>query len=454
MPRLFGTDGVRGLANQELTPELAFNLGRAGAAFLRAQSDEAHPSVLVAKDTRRSGDMLEAALTAGICSVGVNVKRLGVLPTPGVAWLTHHTNAVAGVMISASHNPAPDNGIKFFGHNGFKLPDAVEDAIEALIHEPGATPRPTGEGLGRVEEAHGLVERYTNHLQGLLAHGLGGMKIVIDCGHGASYQVAPQVLRGLGAEVVVLHAEPDGDNINRGCGSTHLASLQEAVVAARAHMGLAFDGDADRLLAVDHTGKPVDGDQVMLICLKGMLRQGRVMTPSVVATVMSNLGFEEAVRNLGGELVRAKVGDRYVLEAMLDRGIRIGGEQSGHVIFLDDNTTGDGLITAIRLLEAVREAGTPLAELAAEMTIYPQLLRNLRVKNLAGWQENAVIRSAIAEAEAELAGTGRVLVRASGTEALLRVMLEGKEQSRIEAIADRLGQLILTELSPALTEVV
>jgi phosphoglucosamine mutase len=314
-------------------------------------------------------------------------------------------------------------------------------------------PRPTGEALGRVEDAHDLVELYLGHLGKLLDRGLEGLKLVVDCGHGASYEVAPFVLRGLGAEVVVLHADPDGDNINRGCGSTHLESLQEAVIAARAHLGLAFDGDADRLLAVDHTGKSVDGDQVMLICLKAMLAQKRVETASVVATVMSNLGFEEAVKSLGGELVRAKVGDRYVLEEMLARGIRLGGEQSGHLIFLDDNTTGDGLITALRLLEAVRDAGRPLAELASEMTIYPQLLRNLRVKNLAGWQQNGAISAAIEAAKAELAESGRILVRASGTEPLLRVMVEGKNQAQIEAVAERLSQVIVTELSPALSEV-
>ena len=449
MARLFGTDGVRGLANRELTPELAFNLGRAGAAVLRAMSQEAHPTVLVGKDTRRSGDMLEAALVAGICSVGVNVKRLGVLPTPGVAWLTSHTHAVAGVMISASHNPAPDNGIKFFGANGFKLPDAVEDEIEALIHNPAELPRPSGEGIGRVLEAADEVARYKAHMVGLLADGLAGMKVVVDGANGAAYALAPEVLRELGAEVVALHVHPDGDNINRGCGSTHLESLKEAVVAAKADMGLAFDGDADRLLAVDHTGQSVDGDQLMLICLQRMLAAGRVQRADVVATVMSNLGFEEAVKAMGGELVRAKVGDRYVLEEMQARGIRLGGEQSGHVIFLDDNTTGDGLNTALRLLEAVRASGRTLKELAAEMTIYPQLLVNLRVKQLAGWQGNEAIAEAIRQVEAELGESGRVLVRASGTEPLLRVMVEGKDMAQIQAMAERLSQVIYAELGAA-----
>ena len=449
MARLFGTDGVRGLANKDLTPELAFDLGRAGAAFLRAQSQEAHPTVVVGKDTRRSGDMLEAALCAGICSVGVNVKRLGVIPTPGVAWLTVQTGAVAGVMISASHNPSPDNGIKFFGATGFKLPDAVEDAIEAMIREAGAIPRPVGEALGRIVDAPELTERYAAHVASLLPEGLGGLKLVVDCGHGAASAIAPFVLRKLGAEVVPLHVEPDGDNINRECGSTHLGFLQEAVVAARADMGLAFDGDADRLLAVDHEGGSIDGDRVMLICLRHLFAAKRLETPSVVATVMSNMGFEDAVKALGGELVRAKVGDRYVLEEMQARNIRIGGEQSGHLIFLDDNTTGDGLISALRLLEAVRASGKTLKELAADMVSYPQLLHNLRVARLTGWQENAEIAAAVAAGTAELAGTGRILLRASGTEALLRLMVEGRDQAQIEAVAERIAKVIYNELSPA-----
>lgn len=449
MSRLFGTDGVRGRANETLTPELAFQLGRAGAAYLRAQSREAHPTVLVGKDTRRSGDMLEAALVAGICSTGVNVRRLGVLPTPGVAWLTRKFGAVAGVMISASHNPAPDNGIKFFGPDGFKLPDAAEDAIEALIADPSAVSRPVGDAIGRVEDSLDWADHYIEHVSSRVTGGFEGLKAVVDCGHGAAYEIAPFVLRGLGAEVIALNVEPDGDNINRHCGSTHLGPLAEAVVAAKADLGIAFDGDADRCLAVDHQGKPVDGDQIMLVCLKAMLERGALAEPSVVATVMSNFGFEEAVQALGGTLHRAKVGDRYVLETMKETGIQLGGEQSGHVIFLADNTTGDGLMTAVRLLEAVRQAGRPLAELKAAMTIYPQLLRNLRVQRLAGWDQNTAIAAAIAAAEASLAGTGRVLVRASGTEPLLRVMVEGRDRAQIEAVADRLQAVVYEELKPA-----
>ncbi|MEB3285655.1 MAG: phosphoglucosamine mutase [Candidatus Sericytochromatia bacterium] len=451
MAGLFGTDGVRGLANRDLTPEMAFDLGRAGAAYLRAQSQEAHPTVVVGKDTRRSGDMLEAALASGICSVGVHVKRLGVVPTPGVAWLTRQLGAVAGVMISASHNPAPDNGIKFFGPNGFKLPDSVEEAIEDLMRDSGRLPRPIGEALGRIVDAPELTKQYEDYVVGLLPAGLHGVKVVVDCGHGAASQLAPTVLRRLGADVISLHIEPDGDNINRDSGSTHLHFLQEAVVAAQAQLGLAFDGDADRLLAVDHTGAAVDGDRVMLICLQHGVKSERLRTPSVVATVMSNMGFEDAVSALGGDFVRAKVGDRYVLEEMLKRDIRLGGEQSGHLIFLDDNTTGDGLITALRLLEAILASGRTLRELASEMVSYPQLLHNLRVRDLTGWADNKVIAAEVKQAEVELSGQGRILLRASGTEPLLRLMIEGRDPSQIERLAARLSKVIYQELSPAPT---
>jgi phosphoglucosamine mutase len=449
LANLFGTDGVRGLANRELTPELAFELGRAGAAHLRSQSLEAHPMILVGKDTRRSGDMLEAALCAGICSVGVNVVRLGVVPTPVVAYLTANGAAVAGVMISASHNPAPDNGIKFFGRTGFKLPDADEDSISELMRNQDGLPRPTGEAIGRIRDDQSLVSLYVKHVQALIPEGLRNLKVVVDCAHGAAYQLAPTILGALGAELIPLHTAPDGDNINRQCGSTHLQWLSEAVVAAKADLGLAFDGDADRLLAVDETGQMVDGDRIMLICLKHLQAIGKLPDASVVATVMSNMGFEEAVLTLGGHFVRAKVGDRHVLEAMLHHGIRLGGEQSGHVIFLDDNTTGDGLITAVRLLQAIGAFNQPLSALAAMMSSYPQLLKNLRVARLDGWGDNATIQGAIAQAQTALGAEGRLLVRASGTEALLRVMVEGRDRDAIEAIANQLCQIIIQELGPA-----
>jgi len=457
---LFGTDGVRGLANAKLTPELAFKLGRCGAAVLLAHVTDGQATVLIGRDTRRSGTMLEAALAAGFCSMGVNVVKLGVVPTPTVAWLTRNQSVTgvgpagsaavrpaAGVMISASHNPSPDNGIKFFDAKGFKLPDEIEAEIEALVLAgDDALPRPVGKEVGTITEDLTLVEAYVDHVTKLAPEGLEGLRIAVDTGHGAAWEIAPFVLRGLGADVKVLHDAPDGDNINDGCGSTHLDILKREVITNSLDLGLAFDGDADRLLAVDHAGNEVDGDHLMLICLKHGLETGRFAAPSVVATVMSNLGFEQAIGELGGELVRAKVGDRYVLEEMVKRDIRLGGEQSGHLIFLDDNTTGDGLISALRVLSAIRAAAKPLRELAAAMKDYPQVLKNVRVGSTEGWQEDAVIQREIAAATATLAETGRILVRASGTEPLIRVMVEGQEAALIHRLADHLCEIIQQRL--------
>jgi phosphoglucosamine mutase len=450
--KFFGTDGVRGLANAKLTPELAFKLGRCGAAVLLAHVTEGQATVLIGRDTRRSGTMLEAALAAGFCSMGVNVIRLGVVPTPTVAWLTRNqaiagVRPAAGVMISASHNPAPDNGIKFFDANGFKLPDAIEAEIEALIDaEEDHLPRPVGKELGTITEDFSLVEAYVDHVTKLVPEGLDGLRLAVDTGHGAASEIAPFVLRGLGADVKILHDAPDGDNINDGCGSTHLDVLKREVLANSFDLGLAFDGDADRLLAVDHAGNEVDGDHLMLICLKHGLATGRFTSPSVVATVMSNMGFEQALGELGGELVRAKVGDRYVLEEMLRRDVRLGGEQSGHLIFLDDNTTGDGLISALRVLSAIKAAGKPLRDLAAEMQDYPQVLKNVRVGSTQGWQDDATIQREIAAATETLAGNGRILVRASGTEPLIRVMVEGQDAALIHRLADHLCAVIQERL--------
>lgn len=444
MGKYFGTDGVRGVANSQLTPELAFQLGRCGAARLLRDSD--HPLILVGRDTRRSGAMLEAALAAGICSVGVDVGILGVTTTPSVAWLTKHSDSVAGIMISASHNPAADNGIKFFSHQGFKLPDSVEEEIEALIDNPADLPRPTGAGVGRIVDSSGRLEEYVQHVMNVMPEGLSGMRIAVDCANGASYRIAPRVLRALGAEIHVIADEPNGDNINLNCGSTHLGALAEEVKRGGYDLGLAFDGDADRVLAVDELGNPVDGDRIMLICLKQMRKKGLLDSPSLVATVMSNLGFQKAIEAEGGELIRAKVGDRYVLEEMVARGIKLGGEQSGHIIFLEHNTTGDGLVTALSLLGSIRGTGRSLSSWAAEMTNYPQILKNLRVENIKGWEENPRIKAAIAQAEKELHGNGRLVVRASGTEPLLRVMVEGPTQQDVERIADDIIKVMAEEL--------
>jgi len=449
--KYFGTDGVRGVANQDLTPDFAFRLGRCVGARLAAGSSAlARPFVVIGRDTRRSGPMLEAALTAGLCSVGVDVWLLGVLPTPAVAWIARRERASAGIMISASHNPAPDNGIKIFSSAGFKLPDDEEDAIEALIDAPeDRLPRPTGTLLGQAELRPDLVDAYEEAVCALIPEGLGGMRVALDCAHGAAYAVAPRVLRALGAQISVLGAEPDGDNINAGVGSTHMGALIEEVGQSGSELGIAFDGDADRCLAVDGRGNAVDGDKIMWLCLRHLRAAGRLASADVVSTVMSNMGFEEAIAQEGGQVFRTRVGDRYVLEEMRRRDIRIGGEQSGHVIFLDDNTTGDGLITALRLLAAVRKAGKPLHDLAAGMPVYPQLLRNVRVQSVAGWQDDAEIASAIRTAEERLKGVGRLVVRASGTEPLIRVMAEAKDAAMVEEVVSGLIATITRALTGA-----
>ncbi len=458
MGRYFGTDGVRGVANDTLTPQFALELGRAvGSELATAQEhlapgEAGRPLVVIGRDPRRSGAMLESALAAGLCSVGVDVWRLGVVTTPAVAWIARHARASAGIVISASHNPAPDNGIKIFSGAGFKLPDAEEEAIEARLDRLGASPastalgsgepddlpRPTGVELGRIEDRPDEVDAYLRFLVGLLPERLEGLRLVVDCAHGAAARLAPRVLRELGATVVAIGVEPDGDNINAGVGSTHLGPLIARVQAEGADLGLAFDGDADRCLAVDPEGKAVDGDHIMLLCLQHLRRTGQLASADIVCTVMSNLGFEEAIAREGGVAVRAKVGDRYVLEEMQRRGIRIGGEQSGHVIFLDHNTTGDGLVTALRLLAAVKAADRPLAELVAQMTVYPQILENLRVESVDSWRERPGIEAALDEAAARLEGRGRLLVRASGTEPLIRVMAEGRDPLLVRQVVDDL----------------
>ncbi len=446
MPRMFGTDGVRGVANSEaLSPELAFALGRAAATLARERSGRRVVGV-IGRDTRRSGPMLAAALSAGICSAGGDVVDLGVITTPGVAYVTAHLKADFGVMISASHNPAPDNGIKFFSGDGYKLPDEVEDQLEAMVRaKPDTMPRPTGADLGTIRQSPEAVEAYVEHLVST-GSPLTGLKVVVDCGHGAAYRLSPEVLRRLGAEVIALNTAPDGLNINDGCGSTHPEALQEAVRAYGADAGIAHDGDADRCIAVDERGELVDGDQIMAICALDLKEKGQLPKDTLVATVMSNMGLELFLRAHGLKLVRTKVGDRYVLEEMLKGGYGLGGEQSGHVIFGALATTGDGILTAVQLLSILARAKQPLSALAGRMQRLPQWLENVRVGRKEGWEENPAIREAIARAEAELAGEGRVLVRASGTEPLIRVMLEGPDMARIRQLAGAIAEVIRAEL--------
>lgn len=448
MGRLFGTDGVRGVANVELTAELAFKLGQCGAYVLTKAADHT-PTILIGKDTRISGDMLEAALTAGMCSVGVKVVSLGVLPTPAVAYLTRYYKADAGVVISASHNPYEYNGIKFFNGDGYKLSDSVEDEIEAYIKDEKMMDQlPDNDGIGTVTANNHSIEDYVKFAVSTIDCDLKGMKIAIDCANGASYQTAFKALNSLGAHVEAIHNTPDGININNQCGSTHMESLQSYVKAIGADIGLAFDGDADRMLAVDENGNIVDGDVIMAICAKYMLENGTLEKNTLVATVMSNLGLFIAGEKLGINIPKTKVGDRYVLEEMLDKGYCIGGEQSGHVIFLKHNTTGDGLVSGLQLLAVLKKTGQKLSEAAKIVEILPQVLVNAKVKNenKNSYMEIPEIAEACKKLEDEFAGEGRVLIRPSGTEPLVRVMIEGKDEAVLQEKAEELAKLIEAEL--------
>jgi len=444
MARLFGTDGVRGIANHELTCELAYKLGQAGAYVLAAEARHT-PKILVGMDTRISGHMLESALVAGICSVGAEAVCLGVMPTPAVAYLTRYYNADAGAVISASHNPFEFNGIKFFNAQGYKLSDEIEDKIEELIRcDGGQIPLPTGAGIGKKSTAENALRDYVEFLKGTVDCDLKGLKIAIDCAEGASYQAAPLLFAELGAEVTVIHNEPDGININKDCGSTHMSHLMSYVTECGADIGFAFDGDADRVLAVDENGKMVDGDQIMAIIGLALKKQNKLDKDTIVVTVMSNLGFDIMARNNGINLVKTKVGDRYVLEEMLDKGYILGGEQSGHVIFLKHSTTGDGLLTALQLLCVLKASGRKLSELAEVMQPLPQVLKNAKVKNenKYAYQEDELIARLCSELEEEFKGEGRVLIRPSGTEPLVRIMIEGKDKDYIEKRAAALAAVI------------
>lgn len=441
MTRLFGTDGVRGVANKDLTPELAFKLGRAGAHVLAQNGGGKR--LVVGRDTRISGDMLEAALSAGICSVGVDVLSVGYLPTPAVAFLTGEFGAVGGVVISASHNPVEDNGIKFFGPSGYKLPDDKELQIEQLITGTEADiPSPVGPAVGRIYRVEDAEDRYVNFLKSTISVELTGLKIVVDCANGSSYRVAPRVLGELGAEVIPIHHTPDGVNINEKCGSTHPDKLREMVVREGADLGLANDGDADRLIAVDHRGNLVDGDQIMVICANHLKAQNRLPKNTVVVTVMSNLGLHLAMRESGIEVLQTKVGDRYVVEELLRTGAVFGGEQSGHILFLEHCPSGDGVLTALQLLAVVKATGQSLAELAARMERLPQLLENVRVEDKNRVMSSPVLSKNIRAMEERLAGQGRILVRPSGTESLVRVMAEGRDMDQLQEIVGELANIV------------
>lgn len=446
MGKYFGTDGVRGIANVELTPELAYRLGRVGAYVLTKKVKR--PNIVVGRDTRISGHMLEAALTAGILSIGANVIQLGVVTTPGVAFLTKHIGADAGVMISASHNPVQDNGIKFFGRDGYKLLDETELEIEKLLDQDvDRLPRPSGPDVGSRSVQKELTRAYLAHLKQSIDHRFDGLKVVLDCANGAASQLAPVLFRELGAEVVVFSGEPDGVNINANCGSTHPEALQQLVVQHQADIGLAFDGDADRLIAVDETGTVVDGDKIMCILAIYFKEHNALAKDTLVTTVMSNIGLFKATAAHRIKTVKTKVGDRYVMEAMRRDGYTLGGEQSGHIILLKHSTTGDGLLTAVQLVNVLQAKQQSLSTLAEIMDQYPQLMVNVPVKEKDGWEQNKAIQAAISQVEDTLGSDGRVLVRPSGTEPLIRVMAEGPDEDELQKCVDRVAAVIKEELT-------
>lgn len=444
MGKLFGTDGVRGIANTELTGRLAYELGRAGAYVLTKETYHT-PKILVGMDTRISGDMLESALTAGICSVGAHAVLAGIVPTPAVAYLVRKYKLDAGIVISASHNPVEYNGIKFFNSDGYKLRDELEDEIEKLVlEEKDSIPKPTGEFIGTKSIAEEALDDYIDFLTSSGKVRFNGIKVAIDCANGASYKAAPISLLNLGADMCIIHNEPNGNNINLNCGSTHMESLQNFVMENGADIGFAFDGDADRCLAVDEKGSLIDGDKILAICGLYLKENGRLSGDTVVGTVMSNMGLSVMGNKHGINIEQANVGDRYVIEKMLEGGYCLGGEQSGHIIFHDYNTTGDGIVTAIQMLTVLKERGVKASELAQVMDVYPQVLVNAKIKNeyKTTYMENDEVREAVEELEKKFEGQGRVLIRPSGTEPLVRVMIEGKNIEQMQEDAKKLAEII------------
>ncbi|MZY99813.1 phosphoglucosamine mutase [Enterococcus faecalis] len=448
MGKYFGTDGVRGIANKELTPELAFKLGRYGGYVLSQHEDSSRkPRVLVGRDTRISGEMLEQALIAGLLSVGIEVFQLGVISTPGVAYLTRLQKASAGVMISASHNPAEDNGIKFFGADGFKLVDDQEAEIEALLDaEEDTLPRPSAEGLGSLDEFPEGLLKYSQFLVQSIPGDLADMTVCLDAANGATATAVNRVFADLETDFYTMGTSPNGLNINDGVGSTHPEALAEMVVEKGADAGLAFDGDGDRIIAVDELGRIIDGDKIMYICAKYLAEKKRLKKDTIVTTVMSNLGFHKAVEEIGLKDLVTQVGDRYVVEEMRKNDYNFGGEQSGHMIFLDYNTTGDGMLSGIQLLNVMKQTGKKLSELADEVTIYPQKLVNIRVTDKNGAMEVPAIKAVVEQAEAEMNGEGRILVRPSGTEPLLRVMAEAPTQEKVDYYVDKIAEVVRAEI--------
>lgn len=450
MARLFGTDGVRGEANIGLCPELAYRMGRAAALYFGEKAEgERRPVIVIGRDTRLSGSMFENALAAGICSAGGQVVQIGVIPTPGIAYLAQQLGAVCGIVVSASHNPFGDNGIKFFGGDGYKLPDAVEDEIEKLviaIEQEDVFTRSFGKNIGFVEHRPELIERYIGYLRSTAGCRLDGLRVVLDCANGAASAVMPRLLEELGCDLRVINKTPNGVNINDACGSTHLERLQSAVRKYGADIGIAHDGDADRCLCVDEKGNVLDGDHILVICALAMKEAGTLKNDTVVSTVMANIGFHQALKKAGIKVEVTGVGDRYVLENMRANGHNLGGEQSGHIIFSDFATTGDGLITATQVLCALVKSGKKASELNELMTSYPQLLVNVRVQSKEGWDANSRIMAAIAAGEKALGDRGRILIRPSGTEPLIRVMAEGPDRDELEQVCNSIADVIREEI--------
>lgn len=445
MARLFGTDGVRGTANTQLTPELAYHLGRAAAQYFGREVQR--PKIIVGRDTRLSGTMLAAALGAGICSAGGDAYLLGVICTPAVSYLTEQVGANAGVVISASHNSFEDNGIKFFANNGYKLPDAIEDEIADIVAQDiDYSTAPNGSSVGKIIVQEGLDELYIKHILNTAPCRLRGLRVVMDCANGANSKIAPTILRLLGAEVIPIFDTPNGININNGCGSTHLEALRMKVIEYGADIGVANDGDADRCLVVDEKGRELDGDQIMLIIARELMRRKKLKDCMLVVTVMSNIGLHKAFKEMGGQTCKTKVGDRYVLEEMVKHGYNLGGEQSGHIIFSEFAKTGDGILTAVQLMCTMVQNNMRLSELAKLMTKYPQTLLNVHVKDKNGWEENRAIQEVVAKYTEELGDNGQILVRASGTEPLIRIMAEGPSQLQLEEIAGKIAAVVNAEL--------